>query len=198
MYISKIVIIRLDLQYIEKYYLNNLQYIENISIFVPTKTIKSGGNTINSATIIMAKYTITYACGCTIEKQLYGKISERESYIAWAAEHECPECKKAKYNAECQAKAEENNLPSLTGSEKQTAWAVAIRQTFLTNLENWIEKSMKLINENNSEKAMESLAKINAIRDAMIANETSASWWIDKRRYCTYDFKGMISDYMNK
>lgn len=143
----------------------------------------------------MARYTITYACGCTVEKQLFGKISERESYIAWAKKHECPECKKAKYNAECQAKAEVNNLPSLTGSEKQITWAVAIRQTFLTNLENGIAKRMKLVNDSNREKAMASLAKINATRDNIIDNETSASWWID-RRYDSY--QTMISDYLNK
>lgn len=143
----------------------------------------------------MARYTITYACGCTVEKQLFGKISERESYIAWAAEHECPECKKAKYNAECQAKAEENNLPSLTGSEKQITWAVSIRQNILSNLAEWTERSMKLINDGNREQAMASLAKINATRDNMIANETSASWWIDRR---FYGFKEMITEYSNK
>lgn len=142
----------------------------------------------------MARYIITYACGCTVEKQLYGKISERESYITWAAKHECPECKRAKYNAECQKKAEDAKLPSLTGSEKQIVWAVAIRQTFLNNLENWLKNSTKHITDTNCEKAMKSIAKINVTRDNIIANETSASWWIDRR---DTDFKEIIKDYSN-
>lgn len=145
--------------------------------------------------LFMAKYIITYACGCAVEKQLYGKISKRESYVEWASKHECPECEKARLNSEAQAKAEQSNLPSLTGSDKQVAWAITIRQAFLSDLENGITDRMKLINDSNREKAMASLAKINETRDTMIANETSASWWID-RRYCGY--KEMISDYLYK
>lgn len=46
----------------------------------------------------MAKYNINYACGHgSIEKQLYGKDSERRNYIAWAESNMvCPDCYKAK------------------------------------------------------------------------------------------------------
>lgn len=50
----------------------------------------------------MAKYTISYKCGHgSFEKQLYGKHTERERYMAWAeGTMLCPECYKAKMQAE--------------------------------------------------------------------------------------------------
>lgn len=129
----------------------------------------------------MAKYNIVYGCGHTVTMQLYGKLKDRESYIKWALTQDCPECKKSKYNEECRKKAEENNLPPLSGSEKQVVWAVAIRQAFLDNLQSLLDERMKLVNDSNRERAMTSLQKIHTIRDAIITNETSAKWWIDRR-----------------
>lgn len=40
----------------------------------------------------MAKYDITYSCGHTVEKQLFGKNKDRESYIEWAKQGLCPDC----------------------------------------------------------------------------------------------------------
>lgn len=50
----------------------------------------------------MAKYQINYACGHgSTEKQLYGKTSERDSYIEWAEQNMvCPDCYKAKKRAD--------------------------------------------------------------------------------------------------
>ena len=140
----------------------------------------------------MAKYDIIYGCGCTVKQELLGKFKDRESYIAWAATQDCPECKKAKYNAMCQEMAGKNNLPSLSGSEKQIIWAIAIRQTFLTNLQSELDERMKKVNDSNRERAMAGFEKIYAIRNSIIENETSAKWWIDKR----YDLpQDIIADY---
>ena len=140
----------------------------------------------------MAKYDIVYGCGCTVTKQLTGKLQDRDSYIAWAATQDCPECKKAKFNEECRIKAENSNFPTLTGSEKQVTWAVAIRQAFLDNLDMMIKERLPKVNDSNRERAMATLQTIYNIRDAIIANETSAKWWIDKR----YDMpQGIIADY---
>lgn len=50
----------------------------------------------------MSQYTISYACGHgTTTKNLTGKRSERERYVAWAEENMvCPECYKFKKTAE--------------------------------------------------------------------------------------------------
>ena len=140
----------------------------------------------------MGKYQIEYICGHTVTKELFGKLKDREHYIQWASTQECPECKQAKYNKKCQEMAEENNLPSLSGSDKQVVWAVAIRQTFLTNLQSLIDERMKKVNDNNRERSMATLQIIYQIRDAIITNETSAKWWIDKRYYLPQD---IIEDY---
>lgn len=48
----------------------------------------------------MAKYDITYSCGHTVEKQLYGKTDDRYSYIEWAQKGLCPTCWGEKKRAE--------------------------------------------------------------------------------------------------
>lgn len=50
----------------------------------------------------MAKYTISYKCGHgSYEKQLYGKETERQRYIAWAEDNMlCPDCYKTKARAD--------------------------------------------------------------------------------------------------
>lgn len=40
----------------------------------------------------MAWYTINYSCGHSVDKQLYGKGKDRESYIEWAEQGLCPSC----------------------------------------------------------------------------------------------------------
>ena len=42
----------------------------------------------------MAWNTINYTCGHTEEKQLYGKMTERERKIGWAEKGVCWECQK--------------------------------------------------------------------------------------------------------
>ena len=41
----------------------------------------------------MANYSIVYHCGHTADKQLFGNIEERMSYIDWCKDNKlCPEC----------------------------------------------------------------------------------------------------------
>lgn len=73
----------------------------------------------------MAKYDVTYACGHVKTVDLYGKTSERERKIEWMEGNcLCPAC----YKAEQQAKAKVLDLPALTGTPKQVAWAEKIRE----------------------------------------------------------------------
>ena len=55
----------------------------------------------------MAKYLITYKCGHEVERQLFGKISDRENYISWTQEQLCPACQRKIHHDEvaCQRKA---------------------------------------------------------------------------------------------
>ena len=79
----------------------------------------------------MANYTITYACGHEGSVNLYGSYDERDRKIAWLETQDCPHCKKAKLIARVDSITEEKNLPELSGSEKQIAWAKEIRAFYM-------------------------------------------------------------------
>lgn len=83
----------------------------------------------------MAWYDITYKCGHTCRKQLYGKIDSRHEYIEWARDNKlCPECEEnlraekiRKENENAQRTAQVKGYSGLQGTEKQVTWAVTIR-----------------------------------------------------------------------
>lgn len=81
------------------------------------------------------KYDVTFSCGHTATVELFGPGKERERKISWYETHgECPECYKARKQAEREAnaraaqEAEKNRWPELVGTPKQVAWANAIRK----------------------------------------------------------------------
>ena len=57
----------------------------------------------------MAWNTLTYACGHTEDKQLYGQHAERERIVAAAGREDCPACRAAA----AQAASEAAGLPAL-------------------------------------------------------------------------------------
>ena len=82
----------------------------------------------------MAKYQVTFSCGHTATVQLLGKEADRQKKIAWYEENGlCPKCEKKRIMAE----AKEMGFPELTGSEKQVAWAGAIRKN-LESFYRWL------------------------------------------------------------
>lgn len=112
----------------------------------------------------MAKYTITYRCGHTAEVQLYGKYEDREKKIAYYKTIDCPECR-----AKAAAKdAQDKGYAELTGSAKQVSWANDIRTKMMASAEALAAKVTR--NREMFDKAIETMK-----------NETSASWWIDRR-----------------
>lgn len=122
----------------------------------------------------MAKYDIDYACGHEETKQLYGKISARESYLTWAESRDCPECWRAKQNEEAKKVNEEKGLPALVGSEKQVAWAESIRAKAMPSLDELTEAVAKL------DDSSEQVKKAKALLQATISNP-QAKFWIDNR-----------------
>lgn len=112
----------------------------------------------------MAKYEINHTCGHTETVQLFGKCSERERKIEWMERQECPECRR-KHEAEKAAKITEGmELPELTGSDKQVAWANSIRAKFIEGI-----------------KMSEGIKKEAAIK--LICKVTDAKTFIDCRFY---------------
>ena len=93
----------------------------------------------------MAKYTVNFACGHEATITLFGKMKDRYSKIEYFERcGMCPKCyremmeeKRNQERAEQRAKAidtaTKNNLPELTGTEKQINWALTIRDTFFND-----------------------------------------------------------------
>lgn len=82
----------------------------------------------------MAKYNVTYKCGHEDRVELFGKMSVREWRLEQMAGELCPECQKKAEMERLKKQEEEDGLPSLTGSEKQIAWAMKLRDDTLNSL----------------------------------------------------------------
>lgn len=141
----------------------------------------------------MAQYGVTHSCGHTHTHQLYGKHTERERRIAWLSTQDCPECRETKFRAACEAEneaaaqtAEQQNLPLLTGSEKQVAWANSIRVRMLAALPAALE-TMRTKTAKGAEKGgihADLAAAVNASADVFAGQmylQGAAKWWIDNR-----------------
>lgn len=82
----------------------------------------------------MAKVTITQACGHTATIGVSGRSSDREYAVSREESRDCLDCYTAKMNAAAAQAAKRDNLPALTGSERQVAWATTIRAKALKSL----------------------------------------------------------------
>lgn len=118
----------------------------------------------------MARYTITYKCGCTEEVQLFGKMTDREYKIKRAEEDICPNCRRKAANREAEDAMKIRGLHELRGSEKQVAWAITIRE--------------------GAYKALDCLRPYATTEDTksqisqwedFLSQKEDASWWIEHR-----------------
>lgn len=122
---------------------------------------------------------IEYACGCIVEKEIYGEWLGLVNYKDWARKHYCPKCQIARINAEAMSQAQKNGLPNLMGTEKQIAWATSIRQRILGILDKWIETIKRKENMSNSSEDNTSYLDFYDAKSKLISTETSARFWID-------------------
>lgn len=128
----------------------------------------------------MAKYTVTRACGHNETVVLYGKSRDREWRLEQVEPSKlCYECyqkqlaeQREKENREAAEAARAMNLPQLTGTEKQVAWAETIRQKMLADIDKFVYGRIKPEHRNDI-RIKEPVRAIQA--------KTSASWWIDHR-----------------
>lgn len=96
---------------------------------------------------------------------------EAESFEAWAAENitECWECRKAREAKEAEEARVAKAWPTLTGSEKQVAWATKIRDELVSKLLEVYkprEEDAEIFN--------------NAIK-GWLGTRTDSRFWIDNR-----------------
>lgn len=120
----------------------------------------------------MAKYEISQKCGHTSTFNIGGPLKDRERKEAWLAEQTCRACQQAEVEAarneaaaKAAAKADEQGLPQLQGSEKQVRWALTIRAGIVETIESLgtprDETALKVISH--------------------IKSQAAAGWWIDRR-----------------
>lgn len=119
----------------------------------------------------MARYTTNHCCGHETECQLYGKHTQREWVIRQREKELCPACQKAEYEKKSEG------MPTLTGTEKQIAWALEIRLQMINAYDQFTTQMMR-----QAKPGMEELARgrFAVVRERLLG-KTAAAWWIDNR-----------------
>lgn len=150
----------------------------------------------------MAWYYGTFACGHEGRVNLIGPTKTRE----WRAEKRfeglCPECfekerelERERENKKAAEESKEMELPELTGSEKQVAWANTLRLKFIERFEdefkNLSKKEIHFIAERilsnrddfSKKEIKDMLEKVDDILEYILTNKTKAKYFIDNRSF---------------
>ena len=127
----------------------------------------------------MAKYTVTYTCGHEGVVNLMGKSEDRDRKLAYLQTELCPACQKAEAfasheeaNTQAADYSRENNLPELTGSVKQVAWAHTIRKSMIESVEGAVNPS-KLMGD--------ALYYVNMYRKQKQLSAVTDRAWLEKK-----------------
>lgn len=126
----------------------------------------------------MAQTAIARTCGHSTIEQLYGPGAERTRKAAWLATQPCREC--ARQAATVAAVKATADLPALTGSDKQVAWATTIRAKLVADLKTFRAEVDARAAKFPGPDADEFLAVADKAI-AAIESKTDARFWIDNR-----------------
>lgn len=129
------------------------------------------------------QYTITHTCGHSETVDIYGTNShgERERKAEWMRSQPCQDCRRTTETAQALESAQARGLPTLTGSEKQIAWAERIRAAFVARMTDEIAKNARVLSREDAERAAQQAEWTRAALTAAVSAQTSAAWWIDHR-----------------
>lgn len=144
----------------------------------------------------MGKELVKYSCGHEEILQFSGPMKERAFRKSNLESCECPECWKAAQLKKAIESHQSDDWSTLTGSEKQIAWAKSIR----TNFYKQIEEKLKVYTPVKNVTAFENGQKLLA----WTKSETSAKFWIENRNafstsgqfLATLQLYGTFSDIM--
>jgi hypothetical protein len=136
----------------------------------------------------MAQYEITHSCGCNQTHKLFGPHAERERKIAWLETIPCSTCERARRLEIATAQETEIELPPLTGSEKQIAWARALRSE-------WISETERVADRLSCRQESSLREKLLGYRKQVMAEKVEASWWIDGRRNSVWPGTTIVGDH---
>lgn len=120
----------------------------------------------------MAQYQVTHTCGHSETVQITGTDvhGERARRAAWLESLPCLDCQHEAQRA--QAAAETADMPALTGSPRQVAWATTIRASIMRE----IAEQQTRQDETGQPTPPNIAAAIARLRAT-----TAAGWWIDHR-----------------
>jgi len=140
----------------------------------------------------MAKAVATCICKtCGNEFQvstIKRNRSEADSWESWAAANfdECPECRKARIEAERKQAAieaaelaKEKGLPELTGTPKQVSWAEQVRAEIIDRFQEYLAK--KKARAEKLPRAKKDYEEGTRFLE-WISTKSQAAWWIDNQR----------------
>ena len=127
----------------------------------------------------MAKYDVKFSCGHEETVELFGKSADRERKIAYFEKHGvCSECYKTQQAAAAAEKTAAWELPELTGTPKQIAWANDIRAKIFDKYGSQLQAATDEKTKNFA---------------AFLVGQPSAKYWIDRR---DSTLRGMAQEWM--
>lgn len=149
----------------------------------------------------MAWYYGTYSCGHEGRVNIIGPMKERE----WKKDREfsklCPDCwkkhleeKRERENREAAEKAKEMELPELTGTPKQVAWANTIRQKVIEKFEEVTTEKLRLWASSYTKLKGLTIEDMKIILDYIIKNKTKASFYIENRGETAFTLAAAVRD----
>lgn len=144
----------------------------------------------------MAWYYGTFSCGHEGRVNVIGPQRDRQWKIDRKFGGLCEDCykkhlekEKERKNKEAEEKAKEMELPELTGTEKQIAWANTLRQSFIDKINRFIEENKddeddwEYRTDEYKELKGKSVEDIKVIMDYVLINKTEARYYINNREY---------------
>lgn len=153
----------------------------------------------------MAKGTAACTC-CECGKsftasKILASRDQANNWEEWAKSNiiQCDDCRekereeeKAAANAKAAESAKGFDLPELTGSDKQVAWANTIRVKVFEQYSKVTESFTKFTPEKQNQCA-EEFEKLNAVANYLFNSKTSAAFWIDNRD--TLSIRTIVRDF---
>ena len=130
----------------------------------------------------MASYTIVRACGHEAQVKSRGATPARERKLDRERQRICRRCAIEKQRLEAEFAAEADELPELTGTPKQIAWAMTLRYKALADAEmhlDYLRESGQLKGRVGKDMELFTAQKERVLEP--LKARTEAAWWIDQR-----------------
>lgn len=147
------------------------------------------------------KYYGTYSCGHEGYVNLTGPHSQREWRLKNAFSGLCPECQNLEWmrkNEEAAEKSKKMELPELSGSPKQVAWANSIRMEFLEKIRVLLESIKSHKDDHRDCESFITEDLVYSSQEWLLGNKIDASYWIDTRHSDALDFIKYAREEMKK